>query len=96
MLGRTEREHLYALSVGGCGLSAFNPATGSNTQTMTVDTQTCQIIARDPSCVVGVSTVLFPTSEEFPNCVDDIENYVRDLNSSGLSSLDLPSFNCTP
>lgn len=85
-----------SLSVGGCGLSGFRNATGENTQTMTVDNQTCQIIARDQACAQGISTVLFPTSEEHPNCVADIENYVRDLNSSGISLLDIPSFSCGP
>lgn len=98
--GGQSLESFMSLSTpAGCGLNN-GIVMGSQTQTMLVATSpagdTCQIIVRDGSCATGVSNVVFPTPEELPNCITDIENYVRDLNSSGISMLDLPSFICTP
>ena len=86
-----------SLSTGGCGLSS---GSGPQSQTMVVMTSaagdTCQIIVRNQTCAQGVSNIPFISSEEVESCALDIENYVTELNSSGITILDLQSFSCDP
>jgi len=90
-----------SLSTGGCGLdNGISAATGNQTQTMLVMASpagdTCQIIVRDSSCAQGVSNIPFISLEELDTCTAEIETYITQLNSSGITAVDLPPFNCTP